>query len=210
MEYSEKILERMTRQGITPCRASEDTGIPVSLFEEWERRPTSRIPPEVLRRMADYLECAVETLTGQPVLRVKLLREGAAMPRRGTPESAGLDLSAAIDAPVEVRHGEIAKIPTGIAIQLDPGYVCLVFGRSGLAVKEGVAPVNAVGVVDSDYRGELTVFLTCHRREGYTVSPGERIAQMVILPVSMAEPLRVEELDETVRGTGGFGSTGKG
>ncbi len=164
---------------------------------------------KILKRMADHQGDTVDALTGQPVLRVKLLREGAAMPRRGTPESAGLDLSAAIDAPVEVRHGEITKIPTGIAIQLDPGYVCLVFGRSGLAVKEGVAPVNAVGVVDSDYRGELTVFLTCHRREGYTVSPGERIAQMVILPVSMAEPLRVEELDETVRGTGGFGSTGK-
>lgn len=164
---------------------------------------------KILQRMTDPLGDTTDALTGQPVLRVKLLREGAAMPRRGTPESAGLDLSAAIDAPVEVRHGEITKIPTGIAIQLDPGYVCLVFGRSGLAVREGVAPVNAVGVVDSDYRGELTVFLTCHRREGYTVSPGERIAQMVILPVSMAEPLRVEELDETVRGTGGFGSTGK-
>lgn len=164
---------------------------------------------KIFERMTDPLGDTTDALTGQPVLRVKLLREGAAMPRRGTPESAGLDLSAAIDAPVEVRHGEITKIPTGIAIQLDPGYVCLVFGRSGLAVKEGVAPVNAVGVVDSDYRGELTVFLTCHRREGYTVSPGERIAQMVILPVSMAEPLRVEELDETVRGTGGFGSTGK-
>lgn len=164
---------------------------------------------KILKRMADHQGDTVDALTGRPVLRVKLLREGVAMPRRGTPESAGLDLSAAIDAPVEVRHGEITKIPTGVAIQLDPGYVCLVFGRSGLAVKEGVAPVNAVGVVDSDYRGELTVFLTCHRREGYTVSPGERIAQMVILPVSMAEPLRVEELDETVRGAGGFGSTGK-
>lgn len=209
MEYSEKILEQMARQGITPSRASRDTGISVNLFEEWRQNPTSRIAPEDLRRMADYLGCPLDALTERPVLWVKLLREGVAMPRRGTPGSAGLDLSAAIDAPVEVRHGEITGIPTGVAIQLDPGYVCLVFGRSGLAVKEGVAPVNAVGVVDSDYRGELTVFLTCHRQEGYTISPGERIAQMVILPVSMAEPLQVEVLDETVRGTGGFGSTGK-
>ena len=143
-----------------------------------------------------------------PPLRVKLLRPGAVMPRRGTPESAGLDLFAAIDAPVEVRHGEVAEIPTGIAIQLAPGYVCLVFGRSGLGVKRGVAPANAVGVVDSDYRGELRVFLTCHKEEGYTVQPGERIAQMVILPVWTGEPVQAEALEESQRGTGGFGSTG--
>ena len=182
MEYLDNFLKEMARQGLTP---------------------------DVLRAMASRLE-GLERAAGEPpVLRVKLLGPGAVMPRRGTPGSAGLDLSAAIQAPVEVRHGEITRVPTGIAIQLDPGYVCLVFGRSGLAVKEGVAPVNAVGVVDSDYRGELAVFLTCHKREGYTVSPGERIAQMVILPVSMAEPLQVEELDETLRGAGGFGSTGK-
>lgn len=145
-----------------------------------------------------------------PTLRVKLLRPQAVMPRRATPGSAGLDLSAAIDAPVEVRHGEITKIPIGVAIQLDPGYVCLVFGRSGLGAKHGVVPANAVGVVDSDYRGELTMFLTCHKPEGYVVSPGERIAQMVILPVAMVEPLQVEILDQTQRGEGGFGSTGKG
>lgn len=145
-----------------------------------------------------------------PILRIKLLRPGAVMPRRATPGSAGLDLSAAIDGPVMVRHGEITKIPTGVAIQLDPGYVCLVFGRSGLGARHGVVPANAVGVVDSDYRGELTMFLTCHKPEGYTISPGERIAQMVILPVAMVQPLQVEELDQTQRGEGGFGSTGKG
>ena len=144
-----------------------------------------------------------------PPLRVKLLRPGAVMPRRGTPESAGLDLSAAINAPVEVRHGEVAEIPTGIAIQLAPGYVCLVFGRSGLGVKRGVAPANAVGVVDSDYRGELRVFLTCHKEGGYMVQPGERIAQMVIAPVCLPELREVPELDGTLRGTGGFGSTGR-
>ena len=144
-----------------------------------------------------------------PVLRVKLLREGAVLPRRGTPGSAGLDLTAAIEEPVEVRHGEVAKIPTGIAIQLEPDQVCLVFGRSGLGSKHGVVPANAVGVVDSDYRGEIAVFLTCQKEEGYTVRPGERIAQMVILPVAMPEPVEVQELTPTPRGENGFGSTGE-
>jgi len=210
MEYSEKILALMAQKGITGYQAAKDTGISASQFTKWKQRPTSRITSENLRKMADYLGCSIDSLMGRSILRVKLLREGAVMPARATPGSAGLDLSAAIEAPVPVRHGEVARIPTGVAIQLDPGYVCLVFGRSGLGVKHGVAPVNAVGVVDSDYRGEVVVFLTCHREEGYTVSPGERIAQMVILPVAMAEPIRVEELDETTRGTGGFGSTGTG
>ena len=147
---------------------------------------------------------------GAPVLPVKLLRPGAKLPRRGTPGSAGLDLSACIEEPVEIRRGEIAKIPTGIAIQLEPGQVCLVFGRSGLGARHGVVPANAVGVVDSDYRGEVTVFLTCQKEEGYTIQPGERVAQMVILPVAMPEPVEARELDETQRGAGGFGSTGAG
>lgn len=209
MEYSEKILALLGERGISLERASVETGIAVSLFTEWQQNPTSRIAAEHLTRMAAFLGCPAGAFTGQPVLKVKLLREGAVMPRRGTPGSAGLDLSAMVDAPVEVRHGEVVGIPTGIAIQLDPGYVCLVFGRSGLGVKQGVAPVNAVGVVDSDYRGELTVFLTCHKEGGYTVTPGERIAQMVIVPVSMAEPVQVEDLEESTRGAGGFGFTGK-
>jgi len=209
MEYSEKILALMAQKGISGYRASKDTGISASQFTKWKQHPTSNITAANLVKMASYLGVPVDTLSSRSILRIKLLREGAAMPQRATPGSAGLDLSAAIEAPAAIRHGDAVGIPTGIAIQLDPGYVCLVFGRSGLAVKHGVAPVNAVGVVDSDYRGELTVFLTCHREEGYTVSPGERIAQMVILPVAMAEPVRVEALDETSRGTGGFGSTGK-
>ena len=181
MEYLDNFLKEMARQGLTP---------------------------DGLRAMASRLE-GLERAAGEPpVLRVKLLGPGAVMPRRGTPGSAGLDLSAAIQAPVEVRHGEVAEIPTGIAIQLAPGYVCLVFGRSGLGVKHGVAPANAVGVVDSDYRGELRVFLTCHKEGGYTVQPGERIAQMVILPVWTGEPVQAEALEESQRGTGGFGSTG--
>lgn len=209
MEFSEKILEIMAQRGITAYRAAKDTGISASQFTKWKQRPTSNITAANLAKMADYLGVPVDTLAGRSILRVKLLRPGAVMPWRATPGSAGLDLAAAIDAPVEVRHGEVAKVPTGVAIQLEPGYVCLIFGRSGLGAKYGVVPANAVGVVDSDYRGELTVFLTCHKPEGYTVSPGERVAQMVILPVSMAEPLQVDALDETERGEGGFGSTGQ-
>ena len=199
----------LEERGITPCRASQATGISQSLFSKWKQHPTSRITAADLTRMAAFLGCPVETLTGSSVLRVKLLRENASMPRRATPESAGLDLAAAIDSPLTVRRGEITPIPTGIAIQLDPGYVCLIFGRSGLGARHGILPANAVGVVDSDYRGELTVFLTCLLEEGYTVTPGERIAQMVILPVTMAEPVRVDALEDSVRGAGGFGSTGK-
>lgn len=209
MHYSERILALLKERGITFYRAAKETGISESLFRKWKLNPTSRITAENLTKMSDYLGLPVEVLTGKSVLRVKLLRENAVMPRRATAESAGLDLSAAIDAPVTIRRGEITPIPTGIAIQLDPGYVCLVFGRSGLGAKKGVLPANAVGVVDSDYRGELTVFLTCLKDEPYTVQPGERVAQMVILPVSMAEPVRVEELEESARGTGGFGSTGR-
>ena len=155
MEYSDKILALMKQKGITAYRAAKDTGITASQFSKWRKNPTSRITSENLAKMAEYLGCPVDVLVGKSILKVKRLCPGAKLPRRATPGSAGLDLSAAIDAPVEVRHGEVAKIPTGIAIQLDPGYVCLVFGRSGLAVKQGVAPVNAVGVVDSDYRGEI-------------------------------------------------------
>ena len=193
MYYSERILTILEERGISPYRVSKETGISQSVFSNWKRKPTSRITAANLERLADYLGLPVEVLTGKSILRVKLTREGAVMPRRATAESAGLDLSAAIDAPVEIRQGEITPIPTGIAIQLDPGYVCLLFGRSGLGVK----------------RGELMVHLTCIKDETYTVQPGERIAQMVILPVSMAEPVQVEELEESTRGTGGFGSTGK-
>lgn len=182
MEYLENFLKEMAQQGLTP---------------------------DGLRAMASRLE-GLERAAGEPpVLRVKLLGPGAVMPRRGTPGSAGLDLSAAIQAPVEVRHGEITRVPTGIAIQLDPGYVCLVFGRSGLAVKEGVAPVNAVGVVDSDYRGEVIVGLTNLSDEAYTIQPGDRVAQLVIMPVAQANITVTDTLDDTERGAGGFGSTGR-
>lgn len=209
MYYSERILTILEERGISPYRVSKETGISQSVFSNWKRKPTSRITAANLERLADYLGLPVEVLTGKSILRVKLTREGAVMPRRATAESAGLDLSAAIDAPVEIRQGEITPIPTGIAIQLDPGYVCLLFGRSGLGVKRGILPANAVGVVDSDYRGEVIVGLTNLSDEAYTIQPGDRVAQLVIMPVAQANITVTDTLDDTERGAGGFGSTGR-
>ena len=140
---------------------------------------------------------------------VKLLDPRARLPVYGSPDAAGADLYALTDGPVTIAPGQTVLIHTGIALAIPRGYVGLVYARSGLATKEGLAPANKVGVIDADYRGELMVHLTCIKDETYTVQPGERIAQMVILPVSMAEPVQVEELEESTRGTGGFGSTGK-
>lgn len=132
------------------------------------------------------------------------------LPSYATAGSAGMDLRACIDGPVTVEPGQRVTIPTGFAIALpDPGWVALIYARSGLAVKHGIAPANCVGVVDSDYRGEIVVALQSYAGESYTIQPGERIAQMVITPVHQADIELVDELDDTARGAGGFGSTGK-
>lgn len=131
-------------------------------------------------------------------------------PAYATPGSAGMDLRACIDAPVTIPAGDRRMIPTGLAIAL-PGseWVALVYARSGLAIKHGIAPANCVGVIDSDYRGEIVVGLLNSSREDYTIEPGERVAQLVIMPVTQAEITVTDTLDETERGAGGFGSTGK-
>ena len=131
-------------------------------------------------------------------------------PTYATAGSAGMDLRACIDEPVTVPAGERAMIPTGLAIAL-PGaeWVALVYARSGLAIKHGLAPANCVGVIDSDYRGEIVVGLLNSSKEDYTVEPGERVAQLVIMPVAQAEIVVTDTLDETQRGAGGFGSTGR-
>ena len=131
-------------------------------------------------------------------------------PFYATPGSAAMDLCACIDAPVELPPRQIVRLPTGIAIALpSPEYVALVFARSGLGIRHGVALANGVGVIDSDYRGEIQVGLINQSDVPYTVQPGERIAQLAVLPVVQARLSAVSELDETSRGTGGFGSTGK-
>ena len=141
---------------------------------------------------------------------IKKVRENAKVPSRATEGSAGLDLCACIDEPITLNSGDTAVIPTGIAIALPSAdFGAFVFPRSGIAVKHGIGLLNSVGVIDSDYRGEVMVGVINQFRESYTIQPGERIAQMVIMPVSMTPVREVTELDDTVRGAGGFGSTGK-
>lgn len=141
---------------------------------------------------------------------IKKVRDDAKVPVRATEGSAGLDLCACIDEPITLNSGDTAVIPTGIAIALPSAeFGAFVFPRSGIAVKHGIGLLNSVGVIDSDYRGEIMVGVINQFRESYTIQPGERIAQMVIMPVSMMPVVEVEELDDTQRGAGGFGSTGK-
>ncbi len=126
-----------------------------------------------------------------------------------TAGAAGLDLSAAIDAPLTLAPGERRLIDIGLAVAIPPGFEGSVRPRSGLAIKHGITLVNSPGTVDSDYRGELRVIAINHGQEPFVVNPGERIAQMVIVPVAQAELVEVTELSDTARGTGGFGSTGR-
>lgn len=132
------------------------------------------------------------------------------MPFYATPGSAGMDLTACIDEPVTLKPLERSLIPTGIAVKLPSAdYGAFIFARSGLAVKKGITLSNCVGVVDSDYTGEIKVGLINLSGEEYTIENGERIAQMVIMPVNQANLCVTDELDETERGSGGFGSTGE-
>ena len=143
------------------------------------------------------------------ILKIKKVRENAKLPTRGTAGSAGMDLYACIDEPITLKKGDKAVIPTGIAIGLDdPHYAAFVYARSGLAIKHGIGLLNSVGVIDSDYRGEICVGVIKQTDPEYTIEPFERIAQMVIQPVALPDLVEVESLDETDRGAGGFGSTG--
>ncbi len=142
-------------------------------------------------------------------LRIKKIRKNAKLPTRATEGSAGMDLYACIDEPITLNGGEKAVIPTGIAIGLDSKNLCaFVYARSGLAIKHGIGLTNSVGVIDSDYRGEICVGVINQISEPYTIQPFERIAQMVIQPVEIPKLIEVDELDDTERGAGGFGSTG--
>ncbi len=140
---------------------------------------------------------------------VKKLRENAILPSYGSSEAAGADLYACLEKPVTIAPGQTAFIPTGLAMALPSGYAGLVCARSGIACKRGLAPANKVGVIDSDYRGEFLVALHNHGSEAQSVEPGERIAQLLIVPVLTPGFAQVQELSDTGRGDGGFGSTGK-
>ena len=141
-------------------------------------------------------------------INVKKLRPDARLPVYGTEFSAGADLCACLDAPVTLQPGETKLISIGIAMEIPAGYAGLVFARSGLASKRHLAPANKVGVIDPDYRGEFFVPLHNHGPVAQTVEPGERIAQMVLTPFLTAQFVEAESLSDTVRGAGGFGSTG--
>lgn len=132
------------------------------------------------------------------------------LPYYATPGAAAMDLHACLEEPVVIPAGERRVIPTGLAIALPSAdYVALVLARSGLGIKHGVVPSNCVGVIDSDYRGEIMVGLYNSGESEYTVQPADRIAQLMVVPVVQAQIRMVDELDETQRGAGGFGSTGK-
>jgi dUTP pyrophosphatase len=144
-----------------------------------------------------------------PRVLIQKLRADAVVPRYMTAGAAGLDLSAALDQPIEIAAGKRAAIQTGLAIKLPDGYEAQVRPRSGLARDHGVALVNSPGTIDSDYTGEIVVLVINHGDRAVRIEPGQRIAQLVIAPVVQAELVEVGELPATARGAGGFGSTGR-
>lgn len=142
-------------------------------------------------------------------IKVKKLNEKAVLPTYGSEYAAGADLYACLDEAVMINPGETYMVHTGLAMEIPAGYAGLIYPRSGLASKRGLAPANKVGVVDPDYRGEFMVALHNHSLTAQTIEPGERIAQLVITPFITANFELTDELSETVRGEGGFGSTGR-
>lgn len=142
-------------------------------------------------------------------IRVKKLKEHAILPTYGSVEAAGADLYACLDGEVTILPGQTVFIPTGLSMEIPKGYAGLIYARSGLACKRGLAPANKVGVLDSDYRGEFMVALHNHSSIPQTVCHGERVAQLVITPVFTPGFTEVTELSDTERAGGGFGSTGK-
>ena len=142
-------------------------------------------------------------------VRIKRLSADVATPNRMTATAAGFDLSAAVTGPLVLAPGEVRVIPCGFAMALPAGYEAQVRPRSGLSSRHGVTVINSPGTVDSDYRGEVCVPLVNHGREPFTVERGMRIAQMVVAPVPPVRLVEVAELDDTPRGTGGFGHTGR-
>ena len=142
-------------------------------------------------------------------IRVKKLNPNAKLPTYGSVEAAGADLYACLDEAVTIHPGDSAWIPTGIALEVPKGCAGLIYARSSMGVKRGLAPANKVGVIDSDYRGEIRVVLLNHGKTTQIVENGERVAQFLITPVLTPVYEEVEELTDTDRGAGGFGSTGK-
>lgn len=144
------------------------------------------------------------------ILKVKLVRPDAQLPKRETSGSAGHDLRACISEDVILHAGGSLRLPTGIAIEMESAdYVAIIAARSSMAAKYGVTMANGIGVIDSDYRGEISVLLYNHSQEDFVIHPGDRVAQLLLLPVDLPDIVEVEELSQTQRGEGGFGSTGR-
>ncbi len=144
-------------------------------------------------------------------VRIKKFRPGAKIPQYATAGSAAADLYCASDEPIVINPGMTGFVPTGISVSPEgEGIASFIYARSGLASKLGIAPANCVGVIDGDYRGEIIVALRNSSDKAYTVTPGDRIAQLLFAPVLRADFVEVDELDDTERGAGGFGSTGIG
>ena len=141
-------------------------------------------------------------------ISIKKVRSSAALPQYQTEHSAGLDLAACIEESVVIQPHERALVPTGIAIALPAGYEAQIRGRSGLALNHGIMPANGVGTIDADYRGEISFILLNTSNVAFTVEPGMRVAQMIIARYERVDWQEVSELDETIRGSGGFNSTG--
>lgn len=142
-------------------------------------------------------------------INVKKLRDDAKLPVYGSTEAAGADLCACLEADVIIQPGQTVFVPTGLSMEIPRGYAGLIYARSGLACKQGLAPANKVGVIDSDYRGEFIVALHNHGAEPKKVANGDRIAQLVITPVLTPAFVETDVLSDTSRASGGFGSTGK-
>jgi len=141
-------------------------------------------------------------------VQVKIVRNGAQLPRYMSASAAGLDLCAALDKPIVLQPGERALLPTGLALAIPVGFEGQVRPRSGLALRQGISMVNTPGTIDADYRGEIGIILINHGQDPVTIVTGDRIAQLVIAPVVQADLLLVDSLDDTERGSGGFGHTG--
>ena len=141
-------------------------------------------------------------------IRVKKLKENAILPTYGSVDAAGADLYACLDSEIMIEPGQTAFVPTGLSMEIPKGYAGLIYARSGLASKRGLAPANKVGVVDADYRGEVMVALHNHSGIEQKIAHGERIAQLVVAPFLKVDFEESDTLSDTVRGTGGFGSTG--
>jgi len=143
------------------------------------------------------------------IARIDPAKKDITLPAYSTEGSSGVDLCAAPEADIVVKRGEVALVPTGLKLSIPPGYEGQVRPRSGLALKNGIALLNAPGTIDSDYRGELKVILANFGKENFRIRRGDRIAQLIISPVVQAQWVEVDSLDDTPRGTGGFGHTGR-